>query len=74
MVPEMPKAVFAKNAEAAFRALDQHEFKVIFLDHDLHWMHADNAIFKGPGKRWHASWRRRSSKGSSSFTPCMKKA
>jgi CheY-like chemotaxis protein len=46
----MPKAVFAKNAEAAFRALDQHEFKVIFLDHDLHWMHADNSIFKGTGK------------------------
>jgi hypothetical protein len=46
----MPKAVFAKNAEAAFRALDQQEFKVIFLDHDLHWMHADNSIFKGTGK------------------------
>ena len=25
-------------------------FKVIFLDHDLHWMHADNSIFKGAGK------------------------
>jgi len=46
----MPKAVFAKNAEAAFRALDQQEFKVIFLDHDLHSMHADNSIFKGIGK------------------------
>jgi hypothetical protein len=46
----MPKAVFAKNAEAAFRALDEREFKVIFLDHDLHWMHADNSIFKGTGK------------------------
>jgi CheY-like chemotaxis protein len=46
----MPKAVFAKNAEAAFRALEQQEFKVIFLDHDLHWMHADNSIFKGTGK------------------------
>jgi hypothetical protein len=46
----MPKAVFAKNAEAAFRALDQHKFKVIFLDDDLHWMHADNSIFKGTGK------------------------
>jgi hypothetical protein len=23
---------------------------VIFLDHDLHWMHADNSIFKGTGK------------------------
>ena len=46
----MPKAVFAKNAEAAFQALEQQAFKVIFLDHDLHWMHADNSIFKGTGK------------------------
>ena len=46
----MPKAVFAKNAEAAFRALEQQDFRVIFLDHDLHWMHADNSIFKGTGK------------------------
>jgi CheY-like chemotaxis protein len=46
----IPKAVFAKNAEAALRALSQQEFKVAFLDHDLHWMHADNSIFKGTGK------------------------
>src|SRR5580692_927966 len=46
----MPKAVFAKNAEAALQALEQQDFKVIFLDHDLHWMHADNSIFKGTGK------------------------
>jgi CheY-like chemotaxis protein len=46
----MPKAVFAKNAEAALRALERQNFKVIFLDHDLHWMHADNSIFKGTGK------------------------
>jgi hypothetical protein len=46
----MPKAVFAKNAEAALRALSEQEFKVAFLDHDLHWMHADNSIFKGTGK------------------------
>ena len=46
----LPKAVFAKNAESAFRALGQQEFKVAFLDHDLHWMHADNSIFKGTGK------------------------
>jgi CheY-like chemotaxis protein len=46
----MPKAIFAKNAEAALRALEQQDFKVIFLDHDLHWMHADNSIFKGTGK------------------------
>jgi len=25
-------------------------FDAIFLDHDLHWMHADNTIFKGTGK------------------------
>lgn len=46
----LPKAVFARNAEAAFHALGRLEFKVIFLDHDLHWMHADNSIFKGTGK------------------------
>lgn len=46
----LPKAVFAKNAEAAFQALERQAFKVIFLDHDLHWMHADNSIFKGTGK------------------------
>src|ERR1700758_399318 len=46
----MPKAVFAKTAEAALRALSQQEFKVAFLDHDLHWMDADNSIFKGTGK------------------------
>jgi hypothetical protein len=46
----MPKAVFAKNAGAAFRALNEQNFKVVFLDHDLHWMHADNSIFKGTGK------------------------
>jgi CheY-like chemotaxis protein len=46
----LPQAVFAKNAEAAFRALDQQTFTVVFLDHDLHWMHADNTIFKGTGK------------------------
>ena len=46
----IPKAVFAKNAQAALWALSQQEFKVAFLDHDLHWMHADNSIFKGTGK------------------------
>jgi CheY-like chemotaxis protein len=46
----LPKAIFTKNAEAALQALSQHEFKVAFLDHDLHWMHADNSIFKGTGK------------------------
>jgi hypothetical protein len=46
----LPKATFAKCAKDAFHALGQHEFKVIFLDHDLHWMHADNSIFTGTGK------------------------
>jgi CheY-like chemotaxis protein len=46
----LPNAVFAKCAKDAFRALNQQEFKVIFLDHDLHWMHADNSIFKETGK------------------------
>jgi CheY-like chemotaxis protein len=47
----MPKAVFAKNAEAALRALEQQDFKMIFLDHDLHWMHADNSIYKGTERK-----------------------
>ncbi|HTS07842.1 MAG TPA: cyclic-phosphate processing receiver domain-containing protein [Candidatus Eisenbacteria bacterium] len=47
----LPNAVFTKNAEAAFQPLSQQEFKVAFLDHDLHWMHADNSIFKGTGKQ-----------------------
>jgi DNA-binding NtrC family response regulator len=46
----LPEAVFAKNAESALSALSQQEFKVAFLDHDRHWMHADNSIFKGTGK------------------------
>jgi len=46
----MPQAVFARNAGSALNALSQHQFKVAFLDHDLHWMHADNSIFKGTGK------------------------
>lgn len=46
----LPKAFFAKTAESAVRALTQQEFKVAFLDHDLHWMHADNTIFNGTGK------------------------
>jgi CheY-like chemotaxis protein len=46
----LPNALFAKDAETALQALSQHEFKVAFLDHDLHSMHADNTIFKGTGK------------------------
>ena len=46
----LPGAVFAKDADTAMRMIAQQEFKVVFLDHDLHWMHADNSIFKGTGK------------------------
>jgi hypothetical protein len=46
----LPKAVFAKSADAAIRAFSEQDFKIAFLDHDLHWMHADNTIFKGTGK------------------------
>lgn len=46
----LPRAVFVKDAAAAFRALSEQEFKIAFLDHDLHWMHADSSIFKGTGK------------------------
>jgi hypothetical protein len=46
----LPKAVFARCAKDALRALSQQDFKVVFLDHDLHWLHADNSIFKGTGK------------------------
>jgi len=46
----LPNAVFVKNAKAALQALSKQEFKVAFLDHDLHWMHADNTIFKETGK------------------------
>ena len=47
----VPDAVYVAPAEDAIRALSSQTFRVIFLDHDLHWMHAaDNAIVKGTGK------------------------
>ena len=47
----VPDAVYVATAEDAIQALTQQEFRVIFLDHDLHWTHAaDNAIVKGTGK------------------------
>jgi hypothetical protein len=47
----VPHAVYVMTAEDAIQALTQQDFRVIFLDHDLHWMHAaDNAIVKGTGK------------------------
>ena len=47
----VPQAVYVTTAEDAITALMSQEFRVVFLDHDLHWMHAaDNAIVKGTGK------------------------
>lgn len=46
----LPHAVYASTAEAAIAALKSQQFRAIFLDHDLHWMHADNSIVKGTGK------------------------
>ena len=46
----LPRAVYCATADAAIAALKTHEFRAVFLDHDLHWMHADNTIVKGTGK------------------------
>jgi hypothetical protein len=46
----LPHAVYCATADAAIEALKTHEFRAVFLDHDLHWMHADNTIVKGTGK------------------------
>jgi CheY-like chemotaxis protein len=47
----LPQAVYVTTADAAIEALKSQEFRAVFLDHDLHWMHAaDNAIVKGTGK------------------------
>ncbi len=47
----VPDAVYVATAADAIQALTQQDFRVVFLDHDLHWMHAaDNAIVKGTGK------------------------
>ena len=46
----LPDATFVHSANEAIVALSAREFKVVFLDHDLHWTHADNSIFKGTGK------------------------
>ena len=47
----VPDAVYVATAEDAIKVLTQQNFRVVFLDHDLHWMHAaDNAIVKGTGK------------------------
>src|SRR6202034_1958705 len=47
----VPHAVYCATADEAIQALRLQNFRVIFLDHDLHWMHAaDNTIVKGTGK------------------------
>ena len=46
----LPHAVYCVTADAAIEALKTQEFRAVFLDHDLHWMHADNRIVKGTGK------------------------
>ena len=46
----MPYATTVKTADEAIKALNTRRFRVLFLDHDLHWMHADNSIVKGTGK------------------------
>lgn len=47
----LPRATYAKTATAAITALNANSYRVVFLDHDLDWMHAaDNSIVKGTGK------------------------
>jgi hypothetical protein len=46
----LPRAVYVKTAADAIRALSSQTFRAVFLDHDLHWLHADNTIVKGTGK------------------------
>jgi hypothetical protein len=46
----IPQATYVATATAAIEALNSREFRVVFLDNDLHWMHADNTIVKGTGK------------------------
>lgn len=46
----VPEAHFCTCAKDAMAALESSSFNVVFLDHDLHWMHADNSIFTGTGK------------------------
>jgi hypothetical protein len=47
---QMPRCTTVKTADEAITALTTRRFRVLFLDHDLHWMHADNSIVKGTGK------------------------
>jgi CheY-like chemotaxis protein len=46
----LPRAVYVTTADDAIEALKSQAFRAVFLDHDLHWMHADNTIVKGTGK------------------------
>src|ERR1700733_9331366 len=48
----VPDAVYCTTAADAIRELSSQDFQVVFLDHDLHWMHAaDNTIVQGTGKQ-----------------------
>jgi len=46
----LPAATYVTTADAAITALKSNQYRAVFLDHDLHWMHADNSIVKGTGK------------------------
>jgi len=46
----LPHAVYCTTAAEAIEAISSQTFRVVFLDHDLHWMHADNSIVQGTGK------------------------
>jgi CheY-like chemotaxis protein len=46
----LPDAVYCATADAAIEALKSRTFRVVFLDHDLHWTHVDNTLVKGTGK------------------------
>jgi CheY-like chemotaxis protein len=48
----VPNAVYCATAADAIRELSLQDFQVVFLDHDLHWMHAaDNTIVQGTEKQ-----------------------
>lgn len=47
---QIPQAVFATTAREAITQLGLKTFNVIFLDHDLHWIHAADINRKGSGQ------------------------
>ena len=46
----LPKCVLAPTAKKALVLLRRYKFNVIFLDHDLHWMHAADVTAPGSGQ------------------------